>query len=549
MRTTNPCDGCALRRVRCGGGHPCAECRARSITCTFLRIHKKRGPKGPRLTTVRKIETFQKGLEDAKRHLHTTPARQPAQDLLPRPLDATPHRLHHLPLSAYLEFLEIFRCQLYSIWPIVSCEELISRLKADDHDFEAYALAGALCAAVIAQLRLPEHMETFLPVSSRHFEMESRRLRNLFNYRDQYSMASLLTSFFLHIYFANTNKLQTAGLYLRESISHAHGLALHLPGMYTSSTATSEHQLRLRVYWIMFISERTFCAQNGLPAMLQVIDEFPAPDLDANYDSSQLPAFLALTRLFMYLESQFIAPPSSPCSLIVSEDQKSKISTIQHNLQFKADKSNLDETQQVDIIVTRNWIRTLLWQYTIVNFPVSCHANDEAFSALLPALIAQEMLSLFSAVSNSAIRAHGYGMELKIFRMADSLLDVLLCAPSATDTHSMLVGSRDALIALENVLLIVGGPSSQFVESLRRRMAESDFAITSFRQLDLPILESVDDDQEPTLSELNDASDPTASVPNDSARVDGMYFPLESAHCDTLIALNRYQWMNTIDPD
>lgn len=266
MRSITPCDGCALRRVRCRGGHPCVECQRRSLTCTFLRIPKKRGPKGPRLATGCRIKTFQKDLEKANppsRDLHptstsTSTQQQPAEGSPNLPTHPPPAPcLHHIPLSSYLEFLEIFRHRLYPVWPIVSYDDLISRLRADNQDFEAYALAGALCAAVISQLRLLEHAASFLPVSSRHFQMESERLRILFDYRDHYSMASLLTSFFLHVYFANTNKLQTAGLCLREAIAYAHGLELHRPESFASLAAISEHQLRLRVYWILFISERS----------------------------------------------------------------------------------------------------------------------------------------------------------------------------------------------------------------------------------------------------------------------------------------------------
>lgn len=272
MRSTTPCDGCALRRVRCKGGHPCGECQRRSLACTFLRVPKKRGPKGPRLATGCRIKTFQRDLENANlpnppnldphpksKWTHQQP---PATAASPEPLTYSPGPvpepcLHQLPLSAYLEFLEIFRRRLYPVWPIVSYDDLISRLRADDHDFEAYALAGALCAAVIAQLRLPEHEPSFVPISSRHFEIEARRMRNLFDYGENYSMASLLTSFFLHVYFANANKLQTAGLYLREAITYGHGLGLHLIEESASLDAISEQQLRLRVYWILFISERS----------------------------------------------------------------------------------------------------------------------------------------------------------------------------------------------------------------------------------------------------------------------------------------------------
>lgn len=79
--------------------------------------------------------------------------------------------------------------------------------------------------------------------------------------------------------------------------------------------------------------------------------------------------------------------------------------------------------------------------------------------------------------------------------MADSLLDVLMCVPSATTGHGMLVGSRDALHSLEHVLLTVGGPNSPFLEMLRRRMAESDLPIASFQWSNHLILESIQGDQ------------------------------------------------------
>lgn len=97
--------------------------------------------------------------------------------------------------------------------------------------------------------------------------------------------------------------------------------------------------------------------------------------------------------------------------------------------------------------------------------------------------------------------------------MADSLLDVLLCVPSASKTHAMLVGSRETLHALEHVLLNVGGPNSTHLEILRRRMAESDLPISPFRWLDIPVFESNEDDQVQEPYGPNDLLDEMALVP------------------------------------
>jgi hypothetical protein len=255
MRTSHPCDGCALRRVRCAGGQPCTECVHRAISCTFLRVRRKRGPKGPRPITSRKIEQFQKSLQE------TTDQ----QSFLTPPADAElPYRSGSasssspssgIPLEVYQRFLRVFSQRLYSVWPIISHEEVLDRLNNNHDDHESYALAAALCSAVIAQLRLPEHVASFGPVSSSDLATESQRLRRLFDFQEHFTMTSLLTSFFLHIYFANADKLRTAGFYLRETLTYAHGLKLHQSDSY-ATLCTREREIRLRVFWILFISER-----------------------------------------------------------------------------------------------------------------------------------------------------------------------------------------------------------------------------------------------------------------------------------------------------
>ena len=255
VRTSHPCDGCALRRVRCAGGQPCLECKNRFISCTFLRVRRKRGPKGPRPGTSVKIEQFQKTLQEStsQQSLPTPPEEPPLSHRSVSPSSLAPPA--GISLKVYERFLQIFRQRLYSVWPIVSYDELIARLRNNLDDYESYALAAALCSAVIAQLRLPEHVGSFDSISSFELEAECQRLRRLFEYQEHFTMSSLLTSFFLHIYFANADKLRTAGFYLRETLTYAHGLKLHRSESY-ASLLSWERQIRLRVFWILFISER-----------------------------------------------------------------------------------------------------------------------------------------------------------------------------------------------------------------------------------------------------------------------------------------------------
>ncbi|KAJ9601940.1 hypothetical protein H2200_013499 [Cladophialophora chaetospira] len=186
-----------------------------------------------------------------------------------------------------------------------------------------------------------------------------------------------------------------------------------------------------------------------------------------------MPAFIALTRLFTFLDGDLLESTPSPNDAFMPLRPRDRVSTLQHDLVRQDLGEELDESQKVDIVTTRNWIRILLWQYTIAHFSVFCRAQDQAFSALLPASIAHDMLSTLEKVSWKSVQPHGYGMELKIFRMADSLLDVLLCAPASAGTKGLLIDSRTSLHSLEKVLIDVGGPDSHFLAVLRKRMVDS----------------------------------------------------------------------------
>ena len=253
-RSSHPCDGCALRRVRCEGGYPCEQCLRRSLQCTYLRTKRKRGPKGPHPSSSVKVKIFQQYLEEENaRYVEKAPVFSQADDVSEGPGSLFPSG--RMPLKEYTRFLTIFKERLSSIWPILDIDDLLLRLQKDCNDFESYALAAATCSAAIAQLRLPEHAPESTPISSRTFAQEAQLLRTCFDYRERLTLDALLTSFFLHIYFSNADKLRSAAHFLRESLTYAQQMFLHQPDTY-QSMACEEYELRLRIYWILFVSER-----------------------------------------------------------------------------------------------------------------------------------------------------------------------------------------------------------------------------------------------------------------------------------------------------
>lgn len=161
-----------------------------------------------------------------------------------------------IPLCTYYTYIDIFRSQLYTVWPIVSTNKLKAQLW-DIENTESYALAAALCAATLAQLRLPGHSQAQeqSTVTSSDFVRECVRFRNDYNHQSSPSLESLLMSLFLHMYYANVDQIALATFALRDAITHAHLLNLG-NGQQFKDCHIEEWQLRLRAYWILLVTER-----------------------------------------------------------------------------------------------------------------------------------------------------------------------------------------------------------------------------------------------------------------------------------------------------
>ncbi|KAF5677524.1 hypothetical protein FHETE_1575 [Fusarium heterosporum] len=480
VRNANPCDGCALRRVKCEEGKPCHECRVRGIDCTALRTRKKRGPKnGVRSSTKERVEKFQQSIKDNQPEATQVEAlvESESSSLSPRP----PYRI---PLHEYQRFLEVSKEPVSSVWMVVNPDDILARITENPHDYESHALAASLCAATIAQLRLPEHTGPRNTTSSLQFAMECLQLRELYDYRESYSLASALIPFFLHVYHSNGNKLRTAGIFLRESVTQVQLMQLGDPETY-ADLSKQEQSLRLHIYWLVLITERTYSAQHGLQAVLQVIDYFPDTQ-DYMADTRGMQAFVSLTRLFAYLESNLTTISSNQQPL-----ERQKLVSYQAALCLDSHDHAAREAQRVDLFVTRQWIRLILWEYTARHFAMSCYPDDEAFSLFLPVKIGHKMLSLFSMVTNAAIKTHGYGIELKVFRLADAMLDIVACSPVSAHGNGMLIGAGDILNSLQHVLHSVGGPESGFLHKIQARMSQLELDTGSWPYLAIPDAECV----------------------------------------------------------
>lgn len=160
---------------------------------------------------------------------------------------------------------------MFPLWPVVAVEDLMIALQREGENTEAYALANAVAAATIVQLRLDPLKNSAEVVTVESMEREVQRVRAIgrmkvkLNRRDwlrlganwrQLTLNHLRVVFFLHVYHEN---LEAGGmkslLHLRETITMAQMMGLHKESSY-QGLSSEEQQFRKRVLWLLFVTER-----------------------------------------------------------------------------------------------------------------------------------------------------------------------------------------------------------------------------------------------------------------------------------------------------
>ncbi|KAI9733040.1 MAG: hypothetical protein M1834_003585 [Cirrosporium novae-zelandiae] len=470
MASNHACDACALRKVRCDGMQPCRRCVKATFDCTYLKIHKRSGPKGPRSSTTKKIQQEKNRLLSRSPGTSRQSSIESSASNPQRHIDLNPSheqwRTSPLILKSYLD---IYDQRMYAIWPVVDSRALFALLQ-DENDFESYALATSLCAATIAQLKLDRNghvHENPHPVSSHDLEVETIRLRSLFDFRERTNIPTILTSFFLHVYYANSGKTTSSTLLLREAIAIAH--IMGLDKLCTSPNATSED---LRVYWLLFVTERGHSIQYKVPVVLHKISQLPTTTDQDNLWHT----FIKLVRLFVCVDGPLIETSDGDSGALVHYSQ-AKIAEIQRHLQsFYLSPMDSNEVQRADIFLTQQWMRTLLWQFSLSNFSLTSNSTDQAFTLAYPAQIAKDALGYLAKFSQGSIMAHGSGMEIKLFDIANSLLDVINCVPTMGSPNQFK--PRDALQALRTIIWSISQGQSRLLNVLQEKMRQSDSVLS-----------------------------------------------------------------------
>lgn len=346
-------------------------------------------------------------------------------------------------------YLCIYRVQLYPIWPIIKVERLIASLQSESPDVEVFALAYALAAATATRTESID-----LSISRRNhaqlLEGKCQAARARVPMGRPPNLTTVRIALFLHIYYESleANSMKSM-LYLREAVTIATMIGLHKESYYVE-VPYQEREIRRRVLWLLFVTERMISILYEQPITLRTRIELPSTtDTD---EVDVLAGFQLLVKLLWRLdENNFftmleeLEVQASPASTGHSGRTPNLSSDCTALIQTDADYSGyIPPVQALDLAVTRCWLH-------IMNLRIRQSVTADCLTDHLRATLLSALEDMVQAVENSPrklVEAHGFALQLKISTISGALHELVAAHYGPTsypDTHSRFADLAERL--------------------------------------------------------------------------------------------------------
>ncbi|CAK4032642.1 sucrose utilization SUC1 [Lecanosticta acicola] len=389
--------------------------------------------------------------------------------LSPSSSEGYQHRI--LPAETFPPYVQLFFNHMFAIMPVIDRNIYLDpNLYTNSRPMtsELYCFLCALCAATVVQLdeSIPQPPSPFPSTrADLLFAEECLRERKTFDYVEQMSTLSLMTSFFLFAYYGNHEKHAQAWHYLQESITFSENLEMDDEDLY-QKLDPMESQWRRRLYWLLFITERAYAVQRRKHTRLHASVTLPA--IFESEDPQLLNGFVNLANLFGAVDESFVSAWRGTRRASLCDE--AWLARTQKQLDATANAAGmgeLTETQHLDISVTREWLHVLAWQMGVSNGLI-WGQGEGGMRLDYPVELARKVVEITSGASALALDSHGIGMEQKLSDIAGCLADVLKC--TAGDSSATFLKGKQYLKTLLNKLSSMRGKESRYLKPLMVKM-------------------------------------------------------------------------------
>ena len=337
----------------------------------------------------------------------------------------------------------------------------------------------------------------------RFFLDECLAVRQGYDFPEDTSLGAVVSSFWLSTSFFEINRDRKSWFYLREALTLALDLELEDEKSYqvcengndrnnVSNSSHSDDNDRLnrgplspeealcqrRVFWILFVTERSFAILRKKPLTLRRTPKLPSRGHD--YEDPEIHAgFVRLVRSYMPLDESFVnawnersddripattylhlqrvlakpldfltAPRRRSTSATMyrrdndsnfdSSRKHSGIGGVGHIVEEVRGDEDEDEVeieptaiQKADLLMTQQWLRLVVWQSSCRHGLLSTAAEEESMTFGFPLSIARDTVAVLQSLPSHAVEVHGMGIFEKIFEIAYSCVGIL----GMSDTH------------------------------------------------------------------------------------------------------------------
>ncbi|KAB5585123.1 fungal-specific transcription factor domain-containing protein [Coniochaeta sp. 2T2.1] len=389
--------------------------------------------------------------------------------------------------------VELYYEHIYPIMPLLympTTRQTVRRPMTYPEKNLIYALCALTCLHMSGksiQAQGPESWEA----AGRFFIDECISVRQSYDFLEDQSLYAVISSFWLSTSFFEINQSRKSWMYLREALTLALDLGLDDDSTYVGLTP-EEKLCRQRVFWILFVTERSFAILRNRPISFKKTPSLPrtrhsyeAPDIHSGFRqliSSYVPldeSFVAawndssdpsvsgatylalqdiLSRPPAFLQRSRATTPSSdgttrsladivtpsstnvPTSFFhpVQTDTVPKPEPDDENSPFPFTVTTTDDTdpdptaiQKADLLITQQWLRLIVWRSSEQRQLLSWTSPHESMDHAFPLEIARSTVSILESLPSTAVEVHGMGIFEKIFKIGAAYIDALSACDSA----------------------------------------------------------------------------------------------------------------------
>ncbi|EGO56117.1 hypothetical protein NEUTE1DRAFT_44696 [Neurospora tetrasperma FGSC 2508] len=506
------CDKCRLRRIRCDYQSPCQPCIDAKLQCTRNHVPRKRGPRPGRGRLINRLREREAGKKEEQRPSSSGDpevsdgARSNNTDIFPQNasvsstwasdvstapettgLWANEHIFPSRGAFLYLipKCVELFYQHLYPVMPVLYMPE-IQRMDPRVCDLPEknllFSLSALTCFRMSGHSLGAEDSPEFWDQAGRFLLNDCLDVRKQYDLYDNISLSTVVSSMFLASSFFETNQSTKAWVYLREALTFAQELGLEDESTY-AGLSPEEALCRQRVFWLLYVMERSFAILRNKPLMLRRTPKLPMT-LHAYESRGIHTGFLQLLGIYiplrdsiieawtygsnstvdvntyLALQNQLARPAGSSGGLSIPHpffpsSPNAAVSSIQMPVSQSCGFSDLSlssssissspedpvapvveptPSQTAELLVTQQWLRLIIWLSSLRQGYLSWAAENESMHFALPLTIARQtglvlrslmQIGGLEATGVAALEVNGMGIFEKIFEIGAWCMNVL----------------------------------------------------------------------------------------------------------------------------